>query len=194
MSSYDSETQQLLTEAFAECDRYRQEVDNLNNEKQRLLVHIDELERELQTHRDNWALHPLWHGEPVDGDQAASVSEPPESRILLSKEAYFTLQSASSNQREEFEQELRKLCVPEIRRNQSKPIRGKKTDCMIFPQGDKAVRIFYYEHSDGSVRVCELADHRDSSYDRLIDQRKVFKGNYGEDGFTVLELFRANLV
>lgn len=144
---------------------------------------VSRLQTELQVAIENLKAMGVVHGSREDTE--ALPSDPAaETRVWLSREAWITLERAAPSQRSEFEQELRKMNdKPELVEANSKTLSPRKSDCCIYPQGDKGIRIFFYEHPDGSVRVCELADHRDESYEALIDQRKVFRRHYAEGAF-----------
>lgn len=88
--------------------------------------------------------------------------------ILLSKAAWQTYESSEPSLRQLFDRELKKMWLRELRISCADRVRN--CDCLVFPKGHRDVRVFFYEHGDGSIRVCELARHSDQSYERLIER------------------------
>lgn len=68
-----------------------------------------------------------------------------------------------------------------LRKSQVARMDRDKGDCCTFPKGPPSVRIFFYDHEDDSVRVCELAHHHDRSYEELYKQG-VYKVDFGGSG------------
>jgi len=95
--------------------------------------------------------------------------------ILLSGAAWRTYDNSEPNIRRLFDRALRKLRLRELRISYAD--RVNNCDCLVFPKGHRDERLFFYEHEDGSVRVCELARHSDKSYERLIE-RGVRRNDY----------------
>jgi hypothetical protein len=62
-----------------------------------------------------------------------------------------------------------------------------KGDCSVFPRGHNSVRIFFYEHPDGTLRVCEIASKYDGTYERLWSLG-VYRREYLDDDFALFEL------
>lgn len=158
---------------------------SLQEQKMELEAHIAKLNNELETTRENlrsaYVSTSVPQGisvEAMNDSLALEVAED-HPKLWLSQSAWKQYRDASPTQREEFLHELKKLCsLSDRRRTNSKRAKKRTTDCWIWPQGDnRGVRIFYYEHND-TVRVCELADHRDKSYEALLDSCRVFKRNY----------------
>lgn len=88
--------------------------------------------------------------------------------IFLSDEAWHTYSNSEASIRQLFDRTLRKLQLKELRVNGAD--RVNNCDCLVFPKGHRDERLFFYEHEDGSIRVCELARHSDQSYERLIER------------------------
>ncbi len=103
------------------------------------------------------------------------LAELPEGVVFLSAAAQRTLAQAPTSTRDVMRVALHKLASPTLRRGGS--AQANSSDCMIYPRGHRAVRIFYYERDD-NVYVCELASHTDASYERLL-RKGVRKGDYG---------------
>ncbi len=185
-----AEWQQMLQEAYTEREALRQDNDKLKQEKQALTTSLDELRDQLRDAKANLQAAYASYLELPDSHpnlgSLPTVEDDREVRLALHRNAWTAFREVPSNQQELFKQELCKLLDPDRRQHQSKPIKGK-TDCFIFPRGHKDVRIFYYAHTDGSIRVCELVDH--DTYDQLLDQGRVFKCRYADNDFTPLELF-----
>lgn len=95
--------------------------------------------------------------------------------VWLSAKAQATYDRSSPDLRSSFHRELCKLRIPELRASCSDQVRN--CDCRVFPRGHRDERLFFFEADDGSVRVCELARHKDGSYDRLI-KRGVRREGY----------------
>lgn len=157
---------------------FQKETERLQAKEQDYVEEIDRLKAKLSHHEDRIS-------QLESGIEVTSLREDEqEPKLCLSRQAWEIYREADPNLRLEFAQELEKLRTkPELRQSHSKPLPVKKSDCRIFPQGDKGVRVFFYEQGDGSVRVCELSDHRDGSYEKLINQRKVFRREYPDDAF-----------
>ncbi len=99
--------------------------------------------------------------------------------VYLSDAAQRAYVAAEAAVRALWERTLRKLRSPELRRSRSD--RVNNGDCLVFPKGNRAERVFWYEQ-DGTVYVCELARHTDESYERLI-KRGVSRRTYPADAF-----------
>jgi putative CRISPR-associated protein (TIGR02619 family) len=94
--------------------------------------------------------------------------------IWLSEAAWRTYQQADQSVRSLFDRALAKLRLPELRKSGSHQVRN--SDCLVFPEGHRDERVFYFEH-EGNVYVCELTRHSDGSYERAI-QMGVKRCNY----------------
>jgi putative CRISPR-associated protein (TIGR02619 family) len=94
--------------------------------------------------------------------------------LYLSAAAQRTYAQAEAAVRALWQRTLRKLRSPELRRGGSD--RAGEGDCLVFPKGHRAERVFWFEEGD-AVYVCELARHSDESYERLL-QRGVRRRDY----------------
>lgn len=109
----------------------------------------------------------------------AKIEQSPIEKVYLSKQASETYRKAERSVQQEFKRILYQLANPELRRSQSEP--KSNTDCLVYPQGHRDERVFYYEEGD-RVCVCELARHSDQSYERLLE-KGVRKSRYAEGEF-----------
>lgn len=100
--------------------------------------------------------------------------------ILLSPSAWRTYEDAEPSIQQSYSRVLSQLRLREIRVSNSR--RVGESDCLVFPEGHRDERVFYYEGDDGSIRVCELGRHSDKSYEGLI-KRGVLRSNYPEEKF-----------
>lgn len=102
--------------------------------------------------------------------------------VYLSAAAQAAYEQAEASVRQLWDRTMTKLRSPELRRTMSD--RVGESDCLVFPKGHRAERLFWYEE-DGAVYVCELARHSDESYERLIT-RGVYRKNYSKSAFHLL--------
>lgn len=169
----------------AQEDKIRQleaEKTNLKEENTQLAQSRAKLRVELQTAHDNLAA--VWGQRFSELELESDLPSPQDVQygLYLSSHARASLASAPSNQHREFLQELRKLVEkPDLRQRNTKTVAQDCTDCCIFPQGDRSIRIMYYECPDRSIRVCELVDH--DEYERLLNRRCVFRSKYSDEEF-----------
>lgn len=103
--------------------------------------------------------------------------------VLLSEKAAGQYQALEQTTREKFDRLLRQIRVPEYRAQMAGQI-GERSDCRIYPRGNRSERLFFYD-SEGSVHICELTRHSDESYERALE-RGVRKESYG--GFSLYQL------
>ncbi|MCK9263945.1 MAG: putative CRISPR-associated protein [Deltaproteobacteria bacterium] len=102
------------------------------------------------------------------------LAELPEGTVFLSAAARRTLAQAPTSTQEVMRATLHKLASPTLRRGGS--CQTSPSGCMIYPRGNRPIRVFYYELDD-KARVCELASHIDGSYERLL-KKGVKRSNY----------------
>lgn len=205
------EWQMYEREAYAsleELEQLKQQLEQLNEENARLQERIDFAAEEAADGRDkqtqeidiltrrNRHLEQQIHALKQENDELrARVRELDQASvpctIWLSDKATKTYEDATPSQRDEFDKILRRLqqYTMDMHQNRKKQrnthteaMGADKGDCYTFPKKATKARLFYFDHPDGSVRVCELASHSDDSYDHLYD-RGVFRADYPQDGF-----------
>ncbi len=141
----------------------------------------------LLTEEDGYVmLSPM--GEAFYQAYRIKIEQSPIEKVYLSPQASETYREAEQSVRQEFKRVFHQLANPELRRSQSEP--KINTDCLVYPQGHRDERVFYYEEGD-RVYVCELARHSDQSYERLL-ARGVRKSQYARSKFIRLTEVIAN--
>ncbi len=95
--------------------------------------------------------------------------------VLLSEQAWETYRRAPAEAQQAYARVLEKLGVRQLRLSGARQVANG--DCLVYPQGGRDERVFFFEADDGSVRVCELARHSDKSYEQLL-RRGVRRANY----------------
>ena len=109
--------------------------------------------------------------------------------LYFSPRARATYDTAAPSRQVEYRDQLAKLRIAprEGQRRQVDTMDRDKGDCSVFPRGHNSVRIFFYEHADGTLRVCEIASKYDGTYERLWTQG-VYRREYADDDFALFEL------
>jgi hypothetical protein len=109
--------------------------------------------------------------------------------LYFSSRARATFDTAAPSRQAEYRDQLAKLRIAphEGQRRQVDTMDRDKGDCSVFPRGHNSVRIFFYEHTDGNLRVCEIASKYDGTYERLWIQG-VYRREYSDDDFALFEL------
>ncbi|GEM_PF-1077632 len=87
--------------------------------------------------------------------------------IFFSRTAWEAFRSFDSTVQENFRRILRKLRLPEVRRNRARSIRIEDVSCFVYPDKKRDERVFFCER-EGNLYVCALGRHSDQSYERLI--------------------------
>lgn len=93
--------------------------------------------------------------------------EQPSQPVYWSRRARQYFESLSGDRQRTFERLVQRLARVNLRSNNIEPMRD--SDCLVYPRGDRAERIVFYEH-DGNLYICELARHGDQSYERLYER------------------------
>jgi hypothetical protein len=108
--------------------------------------------------------------------------------LYFSPRARATYAAAAPSRQAEYRDQLAKLRIAprEGQRRQVDTMDRDKGDCSVFPRGHNSVRIFFYEHADGTLRVCEIASKYDGTYERLWTQG-VYRREYLDDDFALFE-------
>lgn len=104
-------------------------------------------------------------GEAVFRAYRARLEEAKEVPVYFTARALEWYKKADSAIQENIRRILRKLRLPDIRRNGAKKLRDCR--CLVYPQGHQDERVFFCEEGEAIV-VCALARHSDESYDRLL--------------------------
>lgn len=109
--------------------------------------------------------------------------------IRFSARARATYDAAAPSRQAEYREQLAKLRIAphEGQRRQVDTMDRDKGDCSVFPRGHNSVRIFFYEHADGTLRVCEIASKYDGTYERLWSVG-VYRREYPDDDFAPFSL------
>jgi hypothetical protein len=109
--------------------------------------------------------------------------------ICFSARARATFAAAAPSRQAEYREQLAKLRIApqEGQRRQVDTMDRDKGDCSVFPRGHNSVRIFFYEHTDGTLRVCEIASKYDGTYERLWSVG-VFRRDYPDNDFAPFAL------
>lgn len=99
--------------------------------------------------------------------------------IYLHQRAAHTLRSAEPSVRQVLYERLKRLRVPQMRKQNSHSVHG--SDCLVYPSGNVAERILYYVDEQGNVCVCEVfPKHPD--YVKALDGG-VYRRNYSREQF-----------
>ncbi len=99
--------------------------------------------------------------------------------IYLHQRAVRALDSAEPLVRQVLHERLKRLRVPEMRKQNSHSVRG--SDCLAYPSGNVAERILYYTDERDNVRVCEVFwDHSD--YENAL-AKGVHRADYPDEEF-----------
>jgi hypothetical protein len=109
--------------------------------------------------------------------------------LYFSVRARATFDTAAPSRQAEYREQLAKLRIAphEGQRRQVDTMDRDKGDCSVFPRGHNSVRIFFYEHADGTLRVCEIASKYDGTYERLWSLG-VYRREYPDDEFAPFAL------
>ncbi len=94
--------------------------------------------------------------------------------VYLSSKAADYYRGLDETQKKKVISGLQKLYVPTIRKSKSRMVNN--CDCFVFLRGAEEFRFFYYE-TDGKLYICEIARHKDETYDHLLD-KGVYRENY----------------
>jgi hypothetical protein len=110
-------------------------------------------------------------------------------QLCFSARARATFEAAAPSRQAEYREQLAKLRIAprDGQRRQVDTMDRDKGDCSVFPRGHNSVRIFFYEHQDGTLRVCEIASKYDGTYERLWSVG-VYRREYADDEFALFEL------
>lgn len=105
--------------------------------------------------------------------------------LCFSARAWSTYAAAAPSRQAEYREQLAKLRIAPIegQRRQVDTMDRDKGDCSVFPRGHNSVRIFFYEHTDGTLRVCEIASKYDGTYERHWTQG-VYRRDYPDEEFS----------
>lgn len=108
--------------------------------------------------------------------------------LHFSARARATFDTAAPSRQAEYRDQLAKLRISphEGQRRQVDTMDRDKGDCSVFPRGHNSVRIFFYEHTDGTLRICEIASKYDGTYERLWTLG-VYRREYADDDFALFE-------
>jgi putative CRISPR-associated protein (TIGR02619 family) len=108
----------------------------------------------------------------------ARVEAERPSPLFLHQRAVRAMSSAEPSIRDVLRERLKHLQNPERRRQNSHSVHG--SDCLVYPSGNVAERILYYEE-DGNVWVCEVFwSHRD--YETALAEG-VYRLHYPREQF-----------
>jgi hypothetical protein len=109
--------------------------------------------------------------------------------LSFSARARATYDTAAPSRQAEYREQLAKLRIAprEGQRRQVDTMDRDKGDCSVFPRGHNSVRIFFYEHADGTLRICEIASKYDGTYERLWSVG-VYRREYPDDEFAPFPL------
>lgn len=104
--------------------------------------------------------------------------------LHFSTRALATFSAAAPSRQAEYREQLAKLRIAPLdgQRRQVDTMDRDKGDCAVFPRGHNSVRIFFYEHADGALRICEIASKYDGTYERHWTQG-VYRRDYPDDDF-----------
>ncbi len=99
--------------------------------------------------------------------------------LYLHRRAVHALDSAEPSVRQVLHERLKRLRVPEMRKQNSHSVHG--SDCLVYPSGNVAERILYYLDERGNLRVCEVFwTHTD--YERALAEG-VYRTHYPREQF-----------
>lgn len=113
--------------------------------------------------------------------------------LLFSERARRTYLAAAPSRREEYRDVLAKLRTSPVTDRQQVGMMGRDMgDCAIFPKGHNSVRIFFYDHGDDTIRVCEIGSKYDGTYERLWSHG-VYRADYPDADFAPLDLGDDNM-
>ncbi|MEN3183593.1 MAG: putative CRISPR-associated protein [Atribacterota bacterium] len=104
-------------------------------------------------------------GEALFQAYRTKLEQAPRIPVYFSKRALEWYEKADTTIRENVRRILRKLLLPEVRRNGAKKLKDPR--CFVYPQGHRDERVFFCEE-DEKIVVCALARHSDKSYDKLL--------------------------
>ena len=106
-------------------------------------------------------------------------------KLYFSARAQATYAAAAPSRQAEYREQLAKLRIAPLegQRRQVDTMDRDKGDCAVFPRGHNSVRIFFYEHTDGTLRICEIASKYDGTYERHWTQG-VYRRDYADDEFS----------
>lgn len=99
--------------------------------------------------------------------------------LYLHQRALHMLETAEPSVRQALRERLKRLRVPEMRKQNSHSVHG--SDCLVYPSGKVPDRILYFEDEHGNVRVCEVFwSHTD--YEDALAQG-VYRARYPMEQF-----------
>ncbi|MCS7241286.1 MAG: putative CRISPR-associated protein [Candidatus Caldatribacterium sp.] len=104
-------------------------------------------------------------GEALFQAYRAKLTQTPRIPVYFSKRALEWYKEADATVQESVRRILRKLMLPEVRRNGAKKLKDPR--CFVYPQGHVDERVFFCEKEDGIV-ICALTKHSDRSYDKIV--------------------------
>ncbi|MCS6950468.1 MAG: putative CRISPR-associated protein [Armatimonadota bacterium] len=109
----------------------------------------------------------------------AHVEAAPPTPLYLHQRAVRALESAEPSVQQTLHQRLKRLRVPEMRKQNSHSVHG--SDCLVYPSGNVAERILYYVDERGEVRVCEIFWNH-SDYEKALAEG-VYRAHYPREQF-----------
>lgn len=104
-------------------------------------------------------------GEALFQAYRTRLEQVPRIPIYFAKRALDWYEKADATVQRNVRRTLRKLLLPETRRNGAKKLKDPR--CFVYPQGHQDERVFFCEGEEGII-VCALARHSDKSYDKLL--------------------------
>lgn len=99
--------------------------------------------------------------------------------LYLHQRAAYTLRSAEDSVKQRLYERLKRLRVPQMRKQNSHSVHG--SDCLAYPSGNVPERILYYVDEQGNVYVCEVfPKHPD--YEKAL-REGVYRAHYPREQF-----------